>query len=80
MNAIPVKRTGIVNDGQVFLDLLKNYYARECYSKQMKMLPDLIKGKTYGAFPYDLLRVAPEADLTNSLIGYHKILECYHFM
>lgn len=80
INILPIKNWGITNDGLVFLDLLRDPCARDCYKRQLELLPDLLNGKTYGELPYDLLKVPEDYDLTNSLIGYHKILECYHFM
>lgn len=80
INGIPMKKTGVINDGQVLLDLLNSSCARECYKKQLDMIPELISGKTFGEIPFCMFLVPEDAELTNCLIGYHKILECYYFM
>jgi hypothetical protein len=78
MNIIP-DREGY-NDGAVLVSLKKDALARTCSQIQMELVQDLMKGKTYGEMDVVKLRIPDGSNLANPLIGYHKIMECYHYM
>ncbi len=80
LNGYPNRKSGISNDGLVLHDLLKDPYARICYQRQFDVVSELLKGKTYSEMPGGILEVPEGSDLTNTVIGYHKILECYRLM
>ena len=80
LNGIPTRQPLVLNDGSCLLKLLKNPLAQKCYFIELSMMPSLMKGKTYKDFAYKMLRVSEGADLSNTIIGNHKILESYYYM
>ena len=59
---------------------LKNRSAREYNRTQLLIAINLMNGFTYKELPGEMYFVSNREDLTNSIIGYHKILECYYYM
>ena len=80
LNGVPMKGKKISNDGMAAKELYKSLYARDCYDRQMMIARDLIQGLTYGELPKHLIEVKEGADMTNSIIAYHKILEYYYYL
>lgn len=80
LNLLRFSSSGATTDGSVLSALLKDYSARDCNKKQLKAAQYLIYGKTYGEIPLELLSVPVGAELSNPVIGYHKILESYYYM
>lgn len=80
LNAIPMKEFEIVNDGTILIDMMRDPFARSCNKIQLLLIPELMAGKSYGEIPYKKFHIPGCADLSNSLIAYHKILKCYHYM
>ncbi len=80
INLIPNGKSGAASDGSVLADMKRDTLARACNRAQLQLALELMEGKVYGEMDAKLLTLPMDADLTNSLIGYHKILECYHYM
>ncbi|HHV13692.1 MAG TPA: hypothetical protein GXX75_25835 [Clostridiales bacterium] len=80
LNILPGKGGATVTDGTVLSEMKKDGLARSCNQAQLQMTRDLIAGKTYGELDMGELTIPEDADFTNSLVGYHKILECYRYM
>lgn len=80
LNLLPFSGSGTMTDGMVINVLSKNHFARVCNKSQLLAARHLIYGKTYGEIPLELLSVPARADLSNPVIGYHKILESYYYM
>ncbi len=80
LNLIPFQNSGTMTDGRVLSVLSKNQFARTSNKIQLRVAQYLIYGKTYGELPLNLFHVPKGEDLTNPIIGYHKILESYYYM
>lgn len=80
LNGIPNRDNRIDNDGTNYKNLKKDWQAMQCYFTQLTILPKLQEGYTYRDFQEEIFKVPKKADLTNGLIGWHKILECYYYM
>ena len=78
-NGLPIRYFGN-NDGTNYLALRKNKSARYFYFQQLKQLPDLQKGKTYGDLSLEFNRVIKEKDLDNPILGWQKMLEYYSYL
>ncbi len=59
---------------------LKNRSARGYNRTQLLIAINLMNGLTYKELPEEMYVVPNGENLTNSIIGYHKILECYYYM
>ncbi|MFT4145749.1 MAG: hypothetical protein QM644_14950 [Mobilitalea sp.] len=68
-----------LSDG-AFLKELENTRARGYNRKQLLIAKQLMDGYTYKELPEEVYVVCDREDLTNSIIGYHKILESYYYM
>lgn len=68
-----------LSDGAA-LNELKNISARGYNRTQLLIAINLMNGFTYKELPEEMYVVPEREDLTNSIIGYHKILECYYYM
>lgn len=62
------------------LNELKNISARGYNRTQLLIAINLMNGFTYKELPEEMYVVPEREDLANSIIGYHKILECYYYM
>lgn len=80
LSGLPIKQKNIVNDGMVTKELYRDPLALDLYYKQLRIASNLVDGLTYENLPYEIIKVPEDADLTNAMIGYHKILECYYYM
>ena len=80
LNMIPFKNSASMTDGKVLNVLSKNQFAQACNKVQSLVAKYLVYGKSYGEIPLELLLVPKGEDITNPMIGYHKILESYYYM
>ncbi|MBH1940639.1 hypothetical protein I5677_07035 [Mobilitalea sibirica] len=80
INGIPNTKGKINNDATNFFYLRKDPLAKICGFIQMSILPYMITGYTYKNFPNDMMKVPKGADLSNAIIGWHKLNECYYLM
>jgi len=80
INGIPLNNLNVINDGAVLRDLRKDSLVVKCYYAQIKLAGYLMKGITYKDIPSEMLFLPAKANLTNSLIGYQKIIESYYYM
>lgn len=76
INGIPIGDS----DGRNYLALKENKEIIDVYYLQLNLMYEIMNGKTYGDLPRELIIINKEMKLTNPIIAWHKILECYHYM
>jgi hypothetical protein len=79
LNGIPIHIIRISNDGEIF-QYLKDKSAAKSYYLQMNITQKIKNGLTYKNLKDVILYLEKDADLTNAILGWHKILECYYYM
>jgi len=68
------------NDGHNYILLNRDYNAQESYNRQLNIFYELYQGKTYGEIEFKKIKVHNQIDLSNSIILWHKMMECYYYM
>jgi hypothetical protein len=77
---IPCQHGQINNDGTTFLALIRDKQAAKCYYLQLSILGRLQEGAAYKQLGEEIFQLPENADLTNAVFGWHKILQCYYYM
>lgn len=80
MDGIPFKKVRINTDGTNLYRLRKNAMALKSCHFQMDIIPLMQRGSTYRDFSKVRIILPDEADLSNEIIAWHKIIECYYYM
>lgn len=80
INGIPFKQGEITNDGTNLFFLLQSKQAVKSCFIQMDIIPLMQRGSTYKDFSKYRIKVPEGADLSNGLIAWNKIIECYYYM
>jgi tetratricopeptide (TPR) repeat protein len=79
LNGIPIHIIKISNDGEIFR-YLKDKSAAKSYYLQMNVTQKIKNGLTYKNLKEEILYLEKDADLTNAILGWHKVLEGYYYM
>lgn len=80
IDGIPLKKVHVNTDGMNLYWLRKNAMAlKSCYF-QMDIIPLMQRGSTYRDFSKVRVILPDGADLSNEIIAWHKIIECYYYM
>ncbi|MDF2539260.1 MAG: Peptidase family [Herbinix sp.] len=80
INGIINKKARIINDGTNLYELLKDKDAVRSYYIQLSILQKLMKGMSYKEFKDEIFGMPESMELTNVIIGWHKILEVDYYM
>ena len=80
INGIPNIKGEVNNDGTNLYYLTKDNQAVKSWFVQMDIIPMMQGSSTYKDLPKIMFELPEKVDLTNALIGWHKILECYYYM
>ena len=78
-NVIPMKITGITNDGYNVFLIDKDPIAKESFYIQLDVNARMSKGQRMKDLPYELIHMEEETDLSNPMIGTLKLLEYYWY-
>lgn len=79
MNGIPMKLQ-VANDGYNAISIRKSSQARKAFYAQLKINALLNEGYSYGQIPTELLKVDKEADMKDSLMVAHKLMEYNYYL
>lgn len=79
-NGIPLKLSGIANDGYNAFSLKKDALASHAFYTQLDLNARLSKGQRFEEIPKEIVCVSNDADLSNALIATQKIYEYYYYM
>ena len=77
MNLVLSSSPRVFNDGSILKYLKKNSLALRCYFYQLEISKKLMDGCSYGNIAQEKIILAEGSDLSNPLIGYHKILQYF---
>lgn len=78
MNGVPSTKR-ICNDMACCLLLKGDKHTRICHNAQLMIARELMKGKSYGQIPTELICLS-QKDADNDILAYHAILEYYHYL
>ncbi len=79
-NSIPMKTSGISNDGMNTLMMIKDEQAVKSWYATTHIFKQLHGGKTYKDIEEEKFLIPEGADLKNDIIAYHKLNYCYYLM
>ena len=79
-NAIPMKVSGIANDGLNVRSMKKDINARKAFHLQLDLNAKQSLGLRMKDIPKEYFQLPEDADLTNVLISYVKLMEYYRYL
>lgn len=79
-NAIPMAGAAINNDGTNVYYFMKDKQAVKSTYTQLDLVSKMLDAAAYKDLPEEYMTVPEGADLTNGLIAWHKITQCYYYM
>lgn len=80
INGVPMKSGMINNDGTNLCYYLEDHRAVKGGLMQMKAAALLQSGSTYKQMPKEIVKPSEGAAISNGILAWHKILECYYYM
>lgn len=78
-NGIPMKLSGISNDGYNTISISRDKFIKYCFYIQLKVNGLLSKGMRFKDMPIEWFHVREGADLNNPLVTFLKIMEANYY-
>lgn len=78
-NGIPMKLSGISNDGYNTMSISRDKFIKYCFYIQLKVNGLLSKGMRFKDMPIEWFNVKEGADLNNHLVTFLKIMEANYY-
>lgn len=78
-NGIPMKVSGLSNDGYNILSISRDDFIKRCFYIQLKVNGLIYKGIRVKDMPFEWFKIEENADLNNSIITSIKILEANYY-